>query len=405
MNIRYKKKIKCIVFMFSILVMTIGMFFVSELEAAAVQEPKQMIETFFTEEELQEEYFSPEILAELSLTELVEIRQDFTSGLGEFISADHVEGFVYNVLFEQGMIEQQFVLNQQGKISGLYFLSITEFESDLGSLQPEFDALSGRVSLLVTKNEEELLSLNPSQEMAVGSTFKIAVLKALQQEIDTGQMTWHDTISLEEKHKSLPSGQLHNWPAGSPLTLHTLAAKMISISDNTATDVLIDHLGRKKIEQTVTQNTPFLTTREFFVLKDPSNEELLEKYRSTEGDKKYDILTETKKHSLPTTDIFDQVRALDIEWFFSVYQLKELTAEVKDLDLMGINPELAGRGKWDKIAYKGGSEPGVLNFTYWLEEGGNEYFVSATWNDDKQLDNIKFIQLFQRLLGSLNSFY
>lgn len=44
--------------------------------------------------------------------------------------------------------------------------------------------------------------------------------------------------------KSLPGGILQNWPKGAPLTLHTLAGLMISQSDNTAADTLLEILGR-----------------------------------------------------------------------------------------------------------------------------------------------------------------
>ena len=50
---------------------------------------------------------------------------------------------------------------------------------------------------------------------------------------------------------------------------------MISISDNTATDHLIDRLGRENVEASLSRmghsdpvvSIPFLTTREFFLLK------------------------------------------------------------------------------------------------------------------------------------------
>ena len=40
-----------------------------------------------------------------------------------------------------------------------------------------------------------------------------------------------------------------DWPKGAPVTLHTLATLMISISDNTATDQLIAIVGRDAIAE------------------------------------------------------------------------------------------------------------------------------------------------------------
>ncbi|NMB11632.1 MAG: serine hydrolase [Firmicutes bacterium] len=50
-------------------------------------------------------------------------------------------------------------------------------------------------------------------------------------------------IELKSDYISLPSGMLQEWPVGSPITLHTLASLMSSISNNTATNALIDVEG------------------------------------------------------------------------------------------------------------------------------------------------------------------
>ncbi|MFL9455456.1 serine hydrolase [Tolypothrix bouteillei VB521301_2] len=50
-------------------------------------------------------------------------------------------------------------------------------------------------------------------------------------------LAWKDVVQLQPSEKSLPSGMLHTWPDGSYLTVQTLASLMISLSDNTATDI------------------------------------------------------------------------------------------------------------------------------------------------------------------------
>ena len=91
---------------------------------------------------------------------------------------------------------------------------------------------------------------------AVGSAFKLAVLAALKDQVAAGALAWDDVATLEAGHISLPSGILQAWPVGSPLTIHTLASLMISVSDNTATDALIALLGRDLIESYTTLNHP-----------------------------------------------------------------------------------------------------------------------------------------------------
>jgi len=79
-----------------------------------------------------------------------------------------------------------------------------------------------------------------------------------------------------------------------------------------------------------------------------------------------------------------------------------LMAYVQDLPMMSINPGIASPASWQHIAYKGGSEPGVLNLTTWLvSSSGANYFVSATWNHDEVLDETKFFSLYSGLLREL----
>lgn len=365
-------------------------------------EAKEMVETFFREDELKEEFFTDQVLAQLNISQIEKVRKDFTRGLGEYLGADQVEEHIFNVNFEKGIIEFQLVTDKSDKIAGLRFLSVTEKNGDIEEVVEKFSVLSGDVSLLVQKDGNDLTFLNPEQRLAVGSTFKIAVLQTLKEEIKEGEESWSTVVNLKKSQKSLPSGQLQDWPDNSPLTLQTLASFMISISDNTATDILIDHLGREKIESSTPGEKPFLKTREAFILKNPGNEELQERYRRADRQKKYEILEESKEYSLPSSSVFNKIRALDIEWFYSARELADMMKEIKDLELMSINTGLANERNWSKIAFKGGSEPGVLNYTTWLEdEDGNDYFVTATWNHDEGIDNNKFSRLYQNLIGSL----
>lgn len=167
---------------------------------------------------------------------------------------------------------------------------------------------------------------------------------------------------------------------------------MISISDNTATDALIHLLGRERVEAHAPGNRPFLTTREAFVLKDPHRQDLLERHRAADGGRRRSILEETRERDLPRADIFaGGPLALDVEWFFSARDLCDLMARVEDLPLMGINPGVADPGIWYRVAFKGGSAPGVLNLTTGLVVGaGTFHCVAAAWNDEGALDELRY---------------
>ena len=78
---------------------------------------------------------------------------------------------------------------------------------------------------------ELIASIEPDRPLAIGSAFKLFILAELSRQVAAGERRWSDVVTLDRR--SIPSGVLQGWPRGSPLTLHTLAALMISQSDNT----------------------------------------------------------------------------------------------------------------------------------------------------------------------------
>ncbi|MGI6083339.1 MAG: serine hydrolase, partial [Limnochordia bacterium] len=126
-------------------------------------------------------------------------------------------------------------------------------------------------------------------------------------------------------------------------------------------------------------------------------------YLDGDGEAKRQMLPAIRTAALPDVSAFsDGPLALEIEWFFTVGELVNLIAYVQDLPLMSINPGIASVEDWQRIAFKGGSEPGVINLTTWLaSESGKAYAVSATWNDTKPLDETRFMTLYAGLIRAL----
>jgi hypothetical protein len=157
------------------------------------------------------------------------------------------------------------------------------------------------------------------------------------------------------------------------------------------------------VEKIAPRNRPFLTTREAFVLKNPQNRQWLERYRANPAGRAA-LLPQLARLPLPDAGVFaGGPVAIDVEWFFSTRELCALMSRVQALPLMSLNPGLANPADWQRVAYKGGSEPGVLNLTTWLTaRGGQQYCVSATWNNPQaRLDENQFFLLYTGLLNSL----
>ena len=210
---------------------------------------------------------------------------------------------------------------------------------------------------------------------------------------------------------------MRDWPAGSPVTVHTLALKMISQSDNTATDHLVHLLGRQSVEATQkvfgvkapSRNVPFLTTADMFRLK--SDPALLRKYVAANTSLRRAMLAKevsSKPLDVSSIDLTKPTAVSTVEWFAStadlcrVMQWFDKKNDRVALDILAVNPGLsAAGGKLSYLGYKGGSEAGVLNMTWLLKNSdGQSMALSATWNNDRRtLDEEKFFGLMQAILN------
>lgn len=357
--------------------------------ALANEDERAALDRFFLAEEMKAEWFGPEFLNAVPLAQLQPIREQIVGSLGSYESV-RLEGDQWFALYETGKVPVYVTLDGQGRFVGLRLMPPIQRAGSWDDLANALDREPGDHAILILQDEEDLLARDADTPMAIGSAFKLVILAALMEEIEAGKRDWSDTIELQEELRSLPSGFLQSWPVDSPVTLHTLATLMISVSDNTATDHLLVTLGRKRVEAADPsgRNRPFLGTADAFRLKDPRNAEALERYRAADEAGQRAILEELAGQPLPGAAIFlDGPIALDIEWFFTARELCALLAKVQELDLTTVNPGLAARGTFDRVAFKGGSEPGVLNFTTWVRtKDEREACVCVTQNQDEAFE-------------------
>jgi beta-lactamase class A len=290
-------------------------------------------------------------------------------------------------------------LDPSGKIVGLLFRPPVAKAASADDLLRQLTGLAPESAWLVTRNGEPINSHNPDQGLAVGSAFKLGILKALKDEIAAGKHSWTEVVTLQPEDVSLPSGILQTWPSGSALTVHSLAALMISMSDNTAADALLHLVGREEVEQAL--GLPLvLTTREVFVLK--ANADARKRFlaASTEGRKA--MLPELDLLPLPSVASVIGPYQKGIEYDLSPAKLCALIEAVADLDVFAINPGVANRADWARLAYKGGSEQGVLSLTTQaVAKDGTRLCFSAVWNSPQAIDETKATSLYASALAKL----
>lgn len=369
---------------------------------AQTMTPKEALRQLFTTgaESLS---YTEQFKAALSTSQLQSVLDQISGQLGSFKEV-RGDSNPYTVVFSQGTATALVQLDNSGRMAGIRFTQIAPAAGDLQEAVSKLDDLPGEVSYLVTRDGETIAQRRRDETLAVGSTFKLAVLAAVDDAVSKGDLSWDQVVTVKDEWRSLPTGLVQDWPAGAHVTVETLATLMISQSDNTATDALIDLAGRRNVETYAPGSIPFLTTREAFVLKNPENAELKERFLSGSLRTKRSVLRELDNRQLPDASLFGGAPVSpEVEWFFSVEELCSLMVRVADIDLTTVNPGLANADEWQRVSYKGGSEPGVLNMTTRLTaEDGTQYCVSVTQNrDDAAIDQNAFVIAYQGILGSL----
>ena len=332
-----------------------------------------------------------------------QILTQFTQQLGIYVKVEGM-GTPYTVVFEGGRVTTYITLDSQGKIAGLQFTEIISNDGTLADAVNQIIKLDGKTSVLIRKNGEVLVAHNADTPLAVGSAFKLGVLAAVDDAVKVGTLQWDHSVPFDPSWKSLPTGILQDWPSGTYVTIETLAALMISLSDNSAADALISIVGRDNVETYMPHSIPALTTGEMFRLKNPINQDILTEYRSSSISGKREILNKLANRELPQPSLFSgNPIDIDIEWFLSTTELANLIERLEVLPLTTINPGLAIKEHWRHIAYKGGSEPGVLNLTtHLIDADSNRYTVSVTVNNAiKPLEEKEIMGIYQTILNHL----
>ena len=283
-------------------------------------------------------------------------------------------------------------------------------------------ALPGQASFAIVRLDEAgpvvVAGHAPDRALAIGSAFKLFILAELSRQVRAGERRWSDVVTLDRR--SLPSGMLHNWPQGAPVTLHSLASLMISISDNSATDMLLHVVGRERVERMMAtigveaagRNRPFLSTLELFALKSAPEADQAAWAAADEAARRRLLATRYAQIDAGRLDPAllggRPLRIGELEWFASARDLARALDWLRRnggepaLAIMGISPggPPSLRQDFAYIGFKGGSEPGVLNLT-WLvrNRAGAWHAVVGTWNNpDAALDEARFVGLMQRAL-------
>jgi len=337
------------------------------------------------------------------------------------------------IAFERGTLKVDLTLDPSGEhlITGL----LTRGAEPRGPVAATLDTVVERLAGLPGTSVFALARLgdgppklskarNATTPIAIGSAFKLVILAELVRSIEADERKWSDVVTLDGS--ALPGGGYAQQPKGTRIALKELAERMISVSDNSATDILLFHLGRVKVEAMLpvvgftdggARNVPFLGALELFKLKGAGGGALGTRYLSLPPAARRAFLDgpvrNTPIAAIPR-DLFQNgkpLRIAELEWFASPNDLiramdwvrrhMDGAAGVELRAILSKNPGIPdAAAHWRYVGYKGGSEPGVLTMAFLLQasDGGWTALAAGVNDPDKDIDTLQFTGLMTRAL-------
>ncbi|MGB3770153.1 MAG: serine hydrolase [Rhodococcus sp. (in: high G+C Gram-positive bacteria)] len=297
-----------------------------------------------------------------------------------------------------------------GQLSGIQALpsdtGVDSFDAADSALE-SLGATTSYVASRVTAGQcAQVHELNADQSLPLASVANLYVLGAVARAVGNGTASWDEQLTVTDALKSAPSGQLQFAPEGTPVTIREAAEAMVAISDNTATDLLIDRIGRDAVENEVVNMgnadparlIPFITTREFFILG-WGRPDLRDQWRDADTQTRRTILANIADRTIDSNPTDPAATNLDydglvtrpggpddVEWFGSANDICRAYAALtvgpqSDTvrQILALNPGAdVDPASWPYVGFKSGNAAGDVVGSWLLTDPSGQDWVVAT---------------------------
>ena len=372
--------------------------------ALAEQSPEQALRLLLSASDTAETVsFTEAFLEAVPPDSLREILKTLRAQIGPVTKIEMGDGTA-RVMTATHRVPVGIALDDRGRVSYLRIYPPERLDADLAELTAELADLGAKVSWLILRDGTVISEQGADQALSVASAFKLGVLRVLVDEIDAGRLDWSDILRVTPDLKSLPSGRMQDFPDNAPVTVHTAALAMIAESDNTATDLLIDLLDRDHIAAALGLSPArFLSTREYFALRSEPGRELLDRWQAADTGARA-IAQEAAALDFGVSDLRPDASP-DLGWHIPLARLCDLIGPLADLSLMRVNPGFPDPGqppRWQSLAYKGGSDQGVVSFVVSARDrAGRRVCAALAVNDPHAVSLPKAYGAFDQVLGAV----
>ncbi len=247
---------------------------------------------------------------------------------------------------------------------------------------------------------EPVAGTNTRESLPLASVFKLYVLLAVADAVKAGTVSWDDSLTITSRAKVVGSSGLEELPDGAQVSVRTAAEKMIATSDNMATDLLIDKVGTRAVEDALAaaghhdpaSMTPFPTMYELFSVG-WGEPDLREQWQQGSPQDRAQLLRQANSRLYEPDPTRAHIPASEYgaEWYGSAEDIcrvhaalqagavdtatpvRQIMATVSGIDL--------DRAEWPYIGAKAGDLPGDLTFSWYaVDKTGQAWVVSFQLN-------------------------
>ena len=144
---------------------------------------------------------------------------------------------------------------------GFHITAMSERRIPQNEIYERISKLNGTVGLYIESIESgEVFEINPNHVFCSASVIKIPILALLLKDVEEGKLDWNAPVTIPDRNWTGGTGILSKLDHSYTPTLEKLALLMIILSDNTATNQIVDMIGLERITP-FCQELGFLNTR------------------------------------------------------------------------------------------------------------------------------------------------
>jgi|SRR5271170_230937 len=110
----------------------------------------------------------------------------------------------------------------------------------------------GKVGVYVRNVETgATVAINADETYPMASTYKVAIMVQVFRQVEAGKMSLDERVTLKQSDLRPGSGLFQYMAPGIAPTIHDLLLMMITVSDNEATDILLNRVGAANVTATL----------------------------------------------------------------------------------------------------------------------------------------------------------